>query len=331
MSISPKLARRAAPVPVPVQQPDFCVAKKVEPVEKLKVVKKIAVSKAADGVKNVEAVVYGEVLDAYKAQTEKEIRRLIKYGQKWKEQAKRQEQRNEELSGMVAELRKENQRLEKRVAQSEQAEKQAREGKAVTARRGQAEHERRASRVLDERAPETDRGVYVRPSELNETLNLEAKVAKAYGPNLQAKQTRGTTSRHVDKAQQEQLSEDELPISASPPPSKSRSLDLPTQSTSSSKSPALKGQMPRVEKPAEPVPTLASGRTTAALPVRSASDSNALDERAQRLAAARGRLEARRAGRMTSAPIAAKMSKSVSAQEPKSIEVEESQLDWAGL
>lgn len=329
VSISPELARRV--VPVPVQQPDFSVVKKVEPVEKLKVVKKIDVPKMSDGVKNVEAKVYGEVLDAYKAQTEKEIRRLIKYGQKWKEQAKRQEQRNEELLGMVAELRKENKRLEKRIVQSEQAEKMAREGNALTARRGQSENERCASRVLEKRVTEVDKAVYVRPGEPDETLNLEAKVAKAYGPNLQAKQTRAPTTRHVDTAQEEQLSEDELPISASPPPSKSRPSDLQTQSTTSPKSSAFKSQMPRVEKSADPVPTPASSRMIAALPTRFASDSNTFDERAHRLAAARSRLEARRAGRMTSAPVAATMSKSLSAQEAKSIEVEESQLDWAGL
>lgn len=50
-------------------------------------------------------------LDAYIAQTEKEMRRLIKYGQKWREQAKKQEQENARLQARLEKLQKENNRL----------------------------------------------------------------------------------------------------------------------------------------------------------------------------------------------------------------------------
>lgn len=50
-------------------------------------------------------------LDAYIAQTEKEMRRLIKYGQKWRDQAKKQEQENARLQARLERLQKENNRL----------------------------------------------------------------------------------------------------------------------------------------------------------------------------------------------------------------------------
>jgi len=61
-------------------------------------------------------------LDAYKAQTEKEMRRLIKYGQKWRDTATRQDEENAKLRTLLEETRKENERLRRRIEQTPQPE-----------------------------------------------------------------------------------------------------------------------------------------------------------------------------------------------------------------
>lgn len=50
-------------------------------------------------------------LDSYIAQTEKEMRRLIKYGQKWREHARKQDNENAKLRALLEEVQAENERL----------------------------------------------------------------------------------------------------------------------------------------------------------------------------------------------------------------------------
>lgn len=61
----------------------------------------------------------GADLEAYKVQTEKETRRLIKYGQKWKEQARRAEAENAKLRALLEQAQRQNAALEKRILNSE--------------------------------------------------------------------------------------------------------------------------------------------------------------------------------------------------------------------
>lgn len=49
--------------------------------------------------------------EAYMAQTEKEMKRVVKYGQKMREYARKKDAENQELRGMIEQLRRENERL----------------------------------------------------------------------------------------------------------------------------------------------------------------------------------------------------------------------------
>lgn len=58
-------------------------------------------------------------VEAYRAQTEKETRRLIKYGQKWRDQAKKVEAENAKLRALLEQAQRQNARLEKKIANIE--------------------------------------------------------------------------------------------------------------------------------------------------------------------------------------------------------------------
>lgn len=326
ISISPELARQ-----VQVQQPDFSVVKvsaeteAVIPVRKT-AVKERPVSKSSEVAKKSDTVitVYNEVLEAYKTQMEKEVRRLIKYGQKWKDQAKKQETRNEELQAMIEELQRENQILNRKLAQKEEIEKLARQSTVVEPRRKSAEPFRDPRETKRDLEP-SRRSFQVRPVELDETLNLEAKVEKAYGPNLGLRQSSVVSSRDIRQTAREEVSEDELPISASPP-IRARASEVQSRSAGSSRS-------ARVGTSNVQSVSLTKTPSTirADLPVRSASNPTIHDEKEERRAAARARLAARRAGRLASAPVLSTTPRSSKQPGSKTIEGEESQVDWAGL
>lgn len=55
-------------------------------------------------------------LETYMAQTEKEMKRLVKYGQKMREYARKKDAENQELKEMIQELRRENERLRRQVS-----------------------------------------------------------------------------------------------------------------------------------------------------------------------------------------------------------------------
>ncbi|KAK5459604.1 hypothetical protein LTS15_003733 [Exophiala xenobiotica] len=50
-------------------------------------------------------------IEAYMAQTEKEMKRVVKYGQKMREYARKKDAENQELKSMIEQLRRENERL----------------------------------------------------------------------------------------------------------------------------------------------------------------------------------------------------------------------------
>ncbi|OAP61344.1 hypothetical protein AYL99_03547 [Fonsecaea erecta] len=50
-------------------------------------------------------------IEAYIAQTEKEMKKLVRYGQKMREYARKKDAENQELKGMIDQLRRENERL----------------------------------------------------------------------------------------------------------------------------------------------------------------------------------------------------------------------------
>ncbi|KAK5090062.1 hypothetical protein LTR05_000231 [Lithohypha guttulata] len=115
-------------------------------------------------------------LGAYKAQTEKEIRRLMKYGQKWKEQAKRYETENLNLQTLLADARKQNERLNNRLLQSQQL-------GAVRSPSLRDQVKRKAS--LQEKTKElyTIEPHLWRSFESETTQALEKRTARAYATN----------------------------------------------------------------------------------------------------------------------------------------------------
>lgn len=119
-STSPELARKGSPTKSR-SQPDLrntlvalssvaisAPPSKVVPISHFKNVKNTAKEQPAP------QITAGFDLDGYIAQTEKEMRRLIKYGQKWRELARKQDEENGRLQTLLQELQKENERLKGR-------------------------------------------------------------------------------------------------------------------------------------------------------------------------------------------------------------------------
>ncbi|KIX96738.1 uncharacterized protein Z520_07457 [Fonsecaea multimorphosa CBS 102226] len=61
-------------------------------------------------------------IEAYLAQTEKEMKKLVRYGQKMREYARKKDAENQELKSMIEQLRRENERLKRGDADSSASE-----------------------------------------------------------------------------------------------------------------------------------------------------------------------------------------------------------------
>lgn len=120
MSASPEMARRGSPVRIR-SQPDLrntltalSTVAVSAPVLKAVSTSQVEGSKKVEKSHVVPEAMTDADFDGYMAQTEKEIRRLIKYGQKWREYSRRQDVENARLKGLIEDLQKENERLRRK-------------------------------------------------------------------------------------------------------------------------------------------------------------------------------------------------------------------------
>lgn len=120
MSASPEMARRGSPVRVR-SQPDLrntlaALSSVTTSAPVLRPVSfgQVEVSNKVEKSQVVPQEMADADFDGYMAQTEKEIRRLIKYGQKWREYSRRQDAENARLKGLVEDLQRENERLRRK-------------------------------------------------------------------------------------------------------------------------------------------------------------------------------------------------------------------------
>ncbi|EXJ83721.1 hypothetical protein A1O1_07347 [Capronia coronata CBS 617.96] len=75
-----------------------------------------------------------QAIEAYMLQTEKEMKRLVRYGQKMREYARQKDAENEELMGMIRQLRIENEKLKQGVGAKERG------SHPLNSKHGGAEH-----------------------------------------------------------------------------------------------------------------------------------------------------------------------------------------------
>ncbi|KAJ9495731.1 hypothetical protein H2202_008774 [Exophiala xenobiotica] len=68
-------------------------------------------NRVASNHQGTTAVFSSCAIEAYMAQTEKEMKRVVKYGQKMREYARKKDAENQELKSMIEQLRRENERL----------------------------------------------------------------------------------------------------------------------------------------------------------------------------------------------------------------------------
>jgi hypothetical protein len=68
-------------------------------------------NRVASNHQGTTAILSSCAIEAYMAQTEKEMKRVVKYGQKMREYARKKDAENQELKSMIEQLRRENERL----------------------------------------------------------------------------------------------------------------------------------------------------------------------------------------------------------------------------
>lgn len=122
LSTSPKAARHVSPTRVR-SQPDLCNT--LTSLSLAAPPRSMSTSQAETSRKKNEAETRLQPavdfdLDAYRAQTEREMRRLIKYGQKWREYAMKQDDENARLRALLEEVQMENRRLKQNNDKSAQ-------------------------------------------------------------------------------------------------------------------------------------------------------------------------------------------------------------------
>lgn len=237
-------------------------------------------------------------IEAYMVQTEKEMKKLVRYGQKMREFARKKDTENQELRAMVEQLKKENERLRTTVPVNP-------ESRMERDRQERRIHEVTSPAVLRAR----NRG-YVREEvdRVEATVRSQVKI-----PNLQV--TNASASQHPERRKEQY----EIVIAADPdskPSSNNPDRDVFNTSPTS--------VSPRTSstKPAEHLASSLDSRSkhitghnnNAVLPVSSATTSTAAAAGMgttrlppDRLAAARDRLRRRAEARKTSAEIDAPM------------------------
>lgn len=331
-SISPELLRQGQGSPVRVRsQPAMRTL--FEDLAKQKPVTTVQVSASPP----IPMQASGFDLDAYKAQTEKEMRRLIKYGQKWKEQAKRQDDENAKLRVLLKETRKDNQRLQKKISQMQQlnATKPTNTVSAVPTAENLTAHRTRA-RVC--KLPE-DYSVDCKPQ--RETTS-ESRLASTRQSSLQQK---------LDELQHLQPSPPAAPNEQAPPAkgqarvqhprqqqpqtSLEKKIDLLKQATSELERSSLheaqadrEREMKQKTDALELEPTTGDQVQQVSLPVRTASLSIADDKKA----AARERLRLKREARAASSQAALSVVRESKRETDSSkLDVDESQVDWLAM
>jgi len=247
-------------------------------------------------------------LEEYKARTEKEIRRLIRYGQKWKEQAKSQQEENEKLKGMLKDVRKENARLEEEMVLLRQD----------RLRGGNRGHHNHANTVAPH---ETDaRPAIRRQASLQQKVN-ELEALKPSPPS----DDRSFEPIHIPK-------QTTKPSRHQPLPAIGHQKNLVTATALAPESRAIHNK----QRTALPTPKDRSSPTTnekddypikqrdPILPQQVPTSSTMAEERRT---AARARLDRRRASRAPNIPVPTGQKEGDQAR----INVEESALDWMDM
>ncbi|KAK5944836.1 hypothetical protein PMZ80_002037 [Knufia obscura] len=269
-------------------------------------------------------------LDKYKAQTEKEMRRLIKYGQKWKEQARRQDEENAKLRSLLEETRKENERLQKKIVQVQETKESEMTRSSLKPTAKEAEQSKKRSEIEAnvQGTPKIDpkhrpQQEYSRPK-TNRQSSLQQKMNEL--EELQP----SPPNNHTDNPPQDT---EQRPRQQS----LKKKIDLLKDATTEKERDSLhKAQAERenVLTTKQPV-DLASNEQSLeqdvqklSLPVRTASLSAAED----RKVAARERLRLKREARAASSQaILSAEDKQKKVHESSKLEIDESQFDWAAM
>jgi type II secretory pathway component PulJ len=102
-----------APKPMHDIAPTNKAARSQSPVkaEQVPVPAKDKDNRVASNHQGTTAILSSCAIEAYMAQTEKEMKRVVKYGQKMREYARKKDAENQELKSMIEQLRRENERL----------------------------------------------------------------------------------------------------------------------------------------------------------------------------------------------------------------------------
>jgi len=290
-------------------------------------------------------------LDAYKAQTEKEMRRLIKYGQKWKEQAKRQDEENANLRTLLEETRRENQRLQKKISQMQQLNEAkvmkttdaATTKENATANRTRTHDPRSTEGYSANRQPQRETTSEHRPAATRRS-SLQQKLHELQ--HLQPSPPTALNER-APNANAKTKTKDQQPRQQQRPPSLQKKVDLLKQATSEQERSSLhKAQADREKDTKEATTATATATATAleptvgdevqkvSLPLRTVSLSIAEDKKV----AARERLRVKREARAASSqaalsvvPVTTKESKLKKVNNPSKVDVDESQVDWLAM
>lgn len=262
-------------------------------------------------------------LEAYKAQTEKEMRRLIKYGQKWKEQARRHDEENEKLRSLLDETQKENERLQKKITQIREAQDEPLKQKSALEAKAEevynAEPRRQHATATNESS---------RPKAPTRQLSLQQKLDELQQlqpspPNASVSEQKQTKPKEPQPRQ----------------PSLQKKINL-LKGTSSEKERIMlhEAQAQRENDTRQPADLLPDDQDADAdqevqrmsLPLRTASVSAAED----RKAAARERLRLKREARAASSQAVfdvVKKKQQKGAPESSRLQTDESQVDWMAM
>lgn len=333
-SVSPDLAKQRSPRRTR-SQPEFDVVLPQQPAKQPAASVRSTLNLAADAhifelPKVTDPFNPSFDLDSYKAQTEKEMRRLIKYGQKWKEQAKRQEEENTKLQELLEQARKENDRLQKKlderdvVEESKHAERSKRQsnvhGERQKSIQDKAEEvqqyqskSRKAIPTLDPAALHT-RSDEVQKLQQKSSATVSKSQARYYEPTKTSRSDRpkpASTTTQFEHEKPRLAKQDSIPTfqkSSNQAEAKPRKVDLFPDFDQNSQNDKNRKQ------------------ENVSLPTRSASDSTAMAD--DRLAAARARLEKRRLARAASTQA---MPESRTLKESSRLETDESQVDWLAM
>lgn len=276
-------------------------------------------------------------LDVYKAQTEKEMRRLIKYGHKWKEQARKQEVETAKLKGRLEDLQKQNEKLQKKLDERNIREAQATEKATRSTRLSSDQPKLRSSREsTSSESKDLQQNGKSRNRE-DATSVVQAKIDEAYAPRefpARKPQDLQPDAAAVNPVTQPRITP--APCASSPQDTEHGRVkfggnDKTDRACESHREPVLLVKRSKLTQ-SEPI-RLSEAERNAALPLRSASALGpAKDE--DRFAAARARLEKRRLARGVSAQVAPSTTPKSSSKPVRDSSVlgkEESQVDWLAV